>query len=207
MSEDRLPSIDKLHVSKWFIWKMSVTYSLKAWKVWKLCLRTVPLLQQATFVRCGGCGSAWSDSEAMMWSLQWIVAAWSKMTVEAREVRWAVDALVGQFEWPLSLLESCVLRVENRRTVRNFGDCLSGLMSQCKMDSTMMGQCQLPAPGLFPAGVLRPLIREDSMSQRHLVLWTEGQLVLSCIAQRKTCGASRKRYDQDELGFLEQPIP
>ncbi len=163
------------------MWKMQVMYSLKTWKVW--CLRTVPLLRQAAvFVQCGSCGMAWFYSEA----------AWNSATVEAS---CAADAHVRQFKWPLSLLEFCVLTVENRRTVQNFGDCLSGLMSQCTMDSTTMGQCQLPVPGLFPAGVLRPLIHDVSMSRRHFVLWTEGQLVLSCIAQRKTCGASWKRNE------------
>ncbi len=48
MTDDRLPSIDKLDGSNWSHWKVQLTNFLKAHKLWKLCLGMETLPPQAT---------------------------------------------------------------------------------------------------------------------------------------------------------------
>ncbi len=49
---DQLSSVDKLHGSNWFIWRMQIFP--RTLKLWKQCLRTETLHQQATFACCDG---------------------------------------------------------------------------------------------------------------------------------------------------------
>ncbi len=165
--DDRVPSIDNVDGPNSSNWKVQLTTLVKAWRLWKkhwslpgtLPQRQVLVTQvenhvdRAVRVWCACCEVCRTRSEV----------AWNGATMEAS---CAADARVGQLEQTLSLPESCVLRVESRRTVLNFGDGLCSRMSPCKMDS----------------------VRDVLTSQRYLGFWTEGQLALSCIAQ--TYGAS-----------------
>ncbi len=100
MSEDRLPSIDKLHASNWTIWKMQLMNFLKARKLWKLCLGTETLSPQATAqqtedfeVRTACVLSVLSQTVSNEYLH--LIAAQSVMTLQQ-----AWDVLIGQFERP-----------------------------------------------------------------------------------------------------------
>ncbi len=100
MTDDRLPSIDKLDGSNWSHWKVQLTNYLKARKLWKLCLGTETLGPQSTAQQAEDFEVKVARVMSVLCqtvSTQYLYLVTSQTVTSPKE---AWDALVGQFERP-----------------------------------------------------------------------------------------------------------
>ncbi len=109
MTDDRLPSIDKLNVSNWSNWKVQLMNFLKAQKLLKLCLGMETLLQQASAQQAEDYEVKVAHVMSILCqtvSMRYLYLIMSQTIATPKE---AWDALVGQFE-RLSLLNKMYLK-------------------------------------------------------------------------------------------------